>query len=264
MRFVVDHVAAVAGEIHRHAPIVADRQGVQELLQIRPMVLVVSPGDGVRRSAQTVSFLTCLLVRSEESHRGRVVVQFLQTDLKLGDHMTHDGQNQLWTGAGKQLRQTTPQPVVMKQRHLLRPEVEQVRSKASGPRPHGIDWLPRHPCCHFGINGRGRLPSSVKPPRPAAEHSHPFGWDWTQGTAIPPLRMSSCLLAIASSAAGKSLHKTDGHPRGRWRGIACMVCGPHKTRTQSGEIAAKAWQGSGFFARLMVWRMSDMPPKTAS
>jgi hypothetical protein len=104
----------------------------------------------------------------------------------------------------------------------------------------------------------------VLPPRPAAEHSHPFGWDWTQGTAIPPLRMSRCLLAIASSAARKLLHKTDGHPRGRWRGIACMVCGPHKPRTQLGETGCKSLSGKGFFVRLMAWRLSDMPPKTAS
>jgi len=98
--------------------------------------------------------------------------------------------------------------------------------------------------CH-GPDSRqcGGSGERVLPARPAAEHSHLFGWDWTQGTAIPPHRMSSCLLAIASSAAGKSLHKTVGHPRGRWRGIACMVCGPHKTRTQSGGLAAKACQG---------------------
>jgi hypothetical protein len=99
------------------------------------------------------------------------------------------------------------------------------------------------------------------PLTPAAEDSHPFGWEWTQGTAILPLRMSSCLLAIASSAAGKSLHKTDGHPRGRFRGIACMICGPHKTRTQLGEISCKSLSGKAFFVRLMAWPMSVLWPK---
>jgi hypothetical protein len=104
----------------------------------------------------------------------------------------------------------------------------------------------------------------ILPPKPAAEHSHPFGWDWPQGTAIPPLRMSSCLLAIASSAAGKLLHKTDGHPRGRCRGSACMLCGPRKTPTQSGETSCKSLSGKGFFVTLIEWRLSDMPRKAAS
>ena len=67
-----------------------------------------------------------------------------------------------------------------------------------------------------------------------------------------------------ASAAGKLLRKTDGHSRVLWRDIACMVCGTYKTRTQSGGNCCKSLAGNGFFVRLMAWRLSDMPPKTAS
>ena len=61
-------------------------------------------GDGVRRSAQTQSFLTRLRVGSVERDGCRVVMEFLQTDLELGDHMPDHGKNQLRTGAHKQTR----------------------------------------------------------------------------------------------------------------------------------------------------------------
>jgi len=76
VRRIIHDVAAVAGEVDGHTPIVADCQRVQQLFEIRPMVFVVSPGDGVRGSAQTQTLFGRLVVGPVERDRGRVIVKF--------------------------------------------------------------------------------------------------------------------------------------------------------------------------------------------
>ena len=79
---VVDRVAAGAGEIDRHVAVTGDRQDVEQLLEIGPPRLAVSPGDGVRRSSPLFAFLAGLVVGAVERDGGRIVVQLLETDLR--------------------------------------------------------------------------------------------------------------------------------------------------------------------------------------
>ena len=106
MRLVIDHIAAVAGEVHRHAAVVADRQGVQQLLEIRPMGLAVSPGDGVSDSPVAASLLGRLGIGAIERDGGGIVMQFFQADLELLDHLADGGQDQGRTGTHEHACQT--------------------------------------------------------------------------------------------------------------------------------------------------------------
>src|SRR5207237_8490383 len=91
---IVDRVAAVACEIDRHVAVTGDRQDVEQLLQIGPPRLAVSPGDGVRRSSPLFALLARIIVGAVERDGGRIVVQLIETDLELADDMADDGHDQ--------------------------------------------------------------------------------------------------------------------------------------------------------------------------
>ena len=129
MRAVIHHIAAGRGEVHRHAAVLADRQRVEQLLQVGAVVLAVSPGDGRRGTALPMPFLPRLLIRSVERHGRRVVVQFVQADAELADDVPHHGQDHLGPGAGEQPIQAPPQPVVVQERHFIVPQVEKSGGK---------------------------------------------------------------------------------------------------------------------------------------
>src|SRR5260370_7691770 len=57
MGFVVHHIAAGDLEIDRNRAVPAPREGVEQLLEVGPMVVVVTPGDCQPRLLPTLFFL---------------------------------------------------------------------------------------------------------------------------------------------------------------------------------------------------------------
>ena len=90
VRLVVRDVAAGGLKIDRHAAIFRDRQNVEQLFEIRPMVFVVPPRHGGRRAAEKALFGGGVGIVSEKRDRCGVVVQFIQTDPEFPHHMGYD------------------------------------------------------------------------------------------------------------------------------------------------------------------------------
>ena len=63
------------------------REDVKQLLEVGPMVLVVAPGDGHPRRLAPLFFLSGIGIDAVEGDCGGVVVQLIQVDLELADHM---------------------------------------------------------------------------------------------------------------------------------------------------------------------------------
>ena len=113
MGLVVGDVAALHPEVDRHAAVFAHGEDVQELLEVRAVVLVVAPGDGRGQSAALVSLLLAACVGPAEGHGGRVVVQGVETDTELADHGEHQlGQQRRAVGV-EQLVQRAADAVVV-------------------------------------------------------------------------------------------------------------------------------------------------------
>jgi hypothetical protein len=87
MRLVVGRISAGGGKIDGYATIVGHRQDIKQLLQVVSVVFIVAPLDFKRGEPTPKSFLIGSGVCSLEGHRGRVVVQFIQSQIELPDDM---------------------------------------------------------------------------------------------------------------------------------------------------------------------------------
>ena len=74
MRLVVRHVAAGDLEIQRNRPVPGNREDIEQLLEVGPMVLVVTPGNRHACSLAPLLFLGGISIRAMESDRRGVVV----------------------------------------------------------------------------------------------------------------------------------------------------------------------------------------------
>ena len=85
-------VSVARAEVERNASVGARGQDVEQLLEIRPMVLRIPiPDPGSLSSSNRLPFGPPVL--PEESHRGRVVVKLIELDMKLlGRLADHGGQ----------------------------------------------------------------------------------------------------------------------------------------------------------------------------
>jgi hypothetical protein len=69
---VVNHVAAVAGEIDRYVAVAGDRQDIEPLLEIGTPGLTVSPGDGVGRPPPLLALLGRIVIGAGERDGGGI------------------------------------------------------------------------------------------------------------------------------------------------------------------------------------------------
>ena len=137
VRLVVDRVAAFGAEVDRHAAIVAEREDVEQLLQVRAMVLVVAPGDCQGGPAAAGALFGRIGVVAVEGDRGGVVVQLLEGHVELADRVPDDGQDERRLFAAEQPVQRPPHAVVVEAFQLL---------GASGPRDPGRSRRPTRRC----------------------------------------------------------------------------------------------------------------------
>jgi hypothetical protein len=69
--------------MHRHGTVAADSEDIEQLLEVRAMVLVVAVGDGQPQPPPQRARLRRILVVAMEGHGGRVVVQLVERDVEL-------------------------------------------------------------------------------------------------------------------------------------------------------------------------------------
>ena len=93
MGFVVRHVAAGDLEIQRNRAVPGHCEDVEQLLEVGPMVLVVTPGDRHPGLFAPLFFLGGIGVVTVEGDRGGVVVQLVEVHLELLDHMGRQRQD---------------------------------------------------------------------------------------------------------------------------------------------------------------------------
>jgi len=153
---VVTGVAALGGEVDRHAAILAERQDVEQLLQVGPAGLAVAVGDGRRRAASLSPFLARFDVSAEEGDRGRIVVQFIELHAKLLDHVPHDLQHQFVLTRLEQPIEAASQPIVGQRFARRAGEADQARRIPLGPFPDAVHRLAReHQVPHQHQQGGG-------------------------------------------------------------------------------------------------------------
>ncbi len=77
MRLIIHHVAAGGLKVDRHAAVVTDRQDIEQLLQVGPMVFTVTPGDRRNGLAGTPLFGQFVGIDAKKLDCVGIVVQFV-------------------------------------------------------------------------------------------------------------------------------------------------------------------------------------------
>ena len=141
---VVDRVAAVAGEIDRHAAVTGNRQDVEQLLEIGTPGLAVSPGDGVGGPSPLFAFLAGRVVGAVERDGGRVVVQLIETEGEFLDDMADDGHDQGRPDPLEHAVERATEAVVVQAAEILGAKAEEVGGEEGRPFTDAIDRLACH------------------------------------------------------------------------------------------------------------------------
>ena len=141
MGLVVDHIAALGLKIDRHSTVLGDGEDEEQLLQIGPVVLVMSPGDRQPCLSAARQFLTGVGVLAEESHSRRIIVQFVQVHIELGDGVGRDRQGKRTTVALEQPVQATAHAIVVERTDLAGRKPQQVRIVLCRPLAHAVERL---------------------------------------------------------------------------------------------------------------------------
>ena len=126
VRRVVGYVATRRGEVHRDATIIGNRQDIEQLLQVRPMILAVSESNCQAGPLASLGFFGRIFIRAVERHARGIVVQLIQAEIELLHDMPHDVQHQLRKIGGKQPIQTATDAIVIEVLKVLSssPEVQ--------------------------------------------------------------------------------------------------------------------------------------------
>jgi hypothetical protein len=136
---IVRDVAAFGAEVQRHAAVGGDGENEQQLLQIGTVVLVVAEGDRQRGTAEGPLLAVGTGVRPANGNRGGIVVQLVQRDAELLDHVGRHGQDQRGHIGLEQPVQGPSYAVIVEPVDLLRRQVQDVGRVVRGPFAHAID-----------------------------------------------------------------------------------------------------------------------------
>ena len=134
---VVAGAAVRQPEGHRHGVICGHGQDEHQLLQVRPVILGVTPGD--RRRGDAVHVLPAgVLVGAVHADRGGVVVQPRAVDAELADHAGHQLGEQAAPVRAEQPVQHPAGPVIVQQGRLAVAQAQQGRLVGLRPLAQGI------------------------------------------------------------------------------------------------------------------------------
>ena len=141
MSFVVHDITAGDLEIQRDRAVPGHREDVEQLFEVRPMVLVVTPGDRQPRLLAPFLFQSGIGISTVQRNRGGVVVQLVEIDLELLDHMGRQCQDHGGDVTAEQPIETAPDAVVVERWQLGVGESECHRVEPGRPFPDAIQWL---------------------------------------------------------------------------------------------------------------------------
>ena len=141
---VIGDVAVGRAKVQGHAAVRRDGEDEQQLLQVGTMVLVVTEGDGQGGMPEKALLDGGAGVRAAERDRGRVVVQFVEANAELLDHMGSDGQDQRRHVGQEEPIQGPAHAVVVESSDFFGCQPQEIGGMACGPFAHAVDRLARH------------------------------------------------------------------------------------------------------------------------
>jgi hypothetical protein len=141
---VVGEVAAAHAEVNRDRPVGGDRQRIDQLFQVGPMIFRVPEDDRRSDSASLAPLAGCGLVRPVDGDRRAVVMQLIQTDVEHPHRVSHQRQHQRRLIAGEQLVHGAAAAIVVQPGDLLGRKSQQVRGLPGDPLAHPVERLPRN------------------------------------------------------------------------------------------------------------------------
>src|SRR5690606_36617043 len=121
---IVGDVAAMRGEINRNAAIIRDGERIKQLLQVWTFGLAMSVGDRRNRPPEIENPLLAVRIESVKGHGGGIVVQFVQLQLKLMDHLADHPEDHFLAGTLKHAFQTPPETIIVKLPDLVCKQVQ--------------------------------------------------------------------------------------------------------------------------------------------
>ncbi len=102
VRLIIDGVSAMRRKVNRHAAVFRDRQGVEQLFEVGPVILTMSIGDRDCLLALLNAFFLGIGIGPEHGHGRGVVVQFVQREAKFLNDPTHKFHHELGLATFKQ------------------------------------------------------------------------------------------------------------------------------------------------------------------
>src|SRR5262245_30597689 len=94
MRAVVGSIAALDAKLHRHGAVAGHSEDVEQLLEVRAVVLVVAPGHSESQSSSQGPFSLGRFVTPVEGDGGRVVMQLVEADVEFAYGMGRNFEGQ--------------------------------------------------------------------------------------------------------------------------------------------------------------------------
>ena len=105
------------------------------------MVLVMSPGDGQPEPATERPFPIGAFVIAMKGDGRRVVVQFVQLDVKFADRVRHDRQRKCGDVGIEEPVEATADAIIVEREQLSGTQPEEFRDVPRGPLAEPIEWL---------------------------------------------------------------------------------------------------------------------------
>ncbi len=119
MQVLLRRIPIIYRIMHWNAAILGDREGEQQLLQIRPTGFAVSPVDRDSLAPSTLSFFLGVFVFSRERDGRRIVMKFIKLKIEFSNDVLHDSQNQLVNFGIKQLVQCSADSIIVQLLKLI-------------------------------------------------------------------------------------------------------------------------------------------------
>ena len=97
------------------------------------MIFAVAERDGQRLAAAALAFFGRLIIRAKQRDGRRIIVQLIESQAELGDHMSHDVQHQVGDRRVEQSIETASDAIVVDLLQFARLQTQQVGRIRFGP-----------------------------------------------------------------------------------------------------------------------------------